>query len=206
VKADLYVWAAPRDVDAQRAGQLLGDWEASGGDPATSPFEPSTDIGWFVRELLEDAPGLEVATDAIPTQTSTPIWLSSKDEPAARIAAIRLPQAPSIDRLDLVFSLAAKYDLTVYDAGDRRLHRPLDEFAEHASATFWPGGAVQAAVAGGAGAAIAVGAFLVGIPIVSGIAMLVGAFLFTGSVYTFVHEARAAARRRDDADPPLEQR
>ena len=38
----------------------------------------------------------------------------------------------------------------------RRLHRPLDEMSAYPSATFWPADAIQAGVAGGAGAVIAV--------------------------------------------------
>ena len=54
---DIYVWAAPRDLDADAAAELIATWEAGGGDPAHAPFEPSTDIGWFHRELMKDLPG-----------------------------------------------------------------------------------------------------------------------------------------------------
>jgi hypothetical protein len=50
VKFDIYVSAAPRDLDADAAGELVQGWESAGGDPAGSPFEPSTDIGWFRPE------------------------------------------------------------------------------------------------------------------------------------------------------------
>ena len=64
--------------------------------------------------------------------------------------------------------------------------------AAHASATFWPAGAIQAAAAGGAGGAIAVVAWFLGIPLLSGLLVIVGAFLFLGAVYTFIHEGRKA--------------
>ena len=38
---DLYVWSEPRDLDADAAEALVRTWQAAGGDPAASPFEPS---------------------------------------------------------------------------------------------------------------------------------------------------------------------
>jgi|RhiMetdeSRZDD1v2_1073273.scaffolds.fasta_scaffold103521_3 hypothetical protein len=74
--ADLYVWKAPRDLDAAQAATLLASWEASGSDPVASPFEPDTDIGWFHRELMTDHPDLDVVSDAVPSTSSTLILLS----------------------------------------------------------------------------------------------------------------------------------
>ena len=82
----------------------------------------------------------------------------------------------------------------MFDTRSGRIHRPLEELAAEASATFWPRGAVRAAVAGSAGAVLAIGAWLVAIPLVSGLLVLVGGFLAVMAVYTFVHEARVALR------------
>ena len=68
--------------------------------------------------------------------------------------------------------------------------------ADYASATFWPAGAIQAAVAGGIGLVIAVVAWLVGIPVLSWILVIVGAFLFVGALYTFIHEGRKTLKAR----------
>src|SRR4029453_5996782 len=87
---DLYVWKAPRDLDAAQAATLLASWEASGGDPVASPFEPDTDIGWFHRELMTDHPDLEVGSAAGPTTSAPPIFPSREGEPPARLVAIRL--------------------------------------------------------------------------------------------------------------------
>ena len=38
---DLYIWKSPRDLDGEAAEALVASWQAAGGDPATSPFEPS---------------------------------------------------------------------------------------------------------------------------------------------------------------------
>ena len=69
---DLYVWKEPHGIDADRAAALVDGWQRAGGDPRTSPFEPSTDVGWFYREPIGDEPDLETSTDAVPTKTSTP--------------------------------------------------------------------------------------------------------------------------------------
>lgn len=194
---DLYVWDAPRDLSAASIAANLAEWHDAGADPAASPFDPTTNVGWFARELIGDAPGLLVSTDARPRSGS--ILLASDDEPPARLVAINIPRsAPDLVRetLELVLGLAAKYDLLVYDAQNREIHQPLDEMARHASETFWPAGAIQAAVAGGIGFVVAVGAWLLGIPILSGLVALAGGFMAVMAVYSFVHEGRAALRRR----------
>src|SRR6185436_19074073 len=132
--------------------------------------------------------------DTAPTEIYTlslhdalPIWLSGTDEPPARVVGVRMSPATSREAIDTIFSLAAKYDLVLFDARSGRVHLPLEEMAAHASATFWPAGAIQAAVAGGIGGAVAVGACLLGIPLLSGLVALAGGFMFVMAVFTFVH-------------------
>ncbi len=148
---DLYVWQSPRDLDDERAAALLKSWQDRGGDPSQSPFEPSNDVGWFYRELMKDVPGIDVSSDAVPNAGAGPLWLSATDEPPARVVAMRLPPGTTDEILELIFGLATKYDLVLFAARSGALHLPLGEMAAYASATFWPGGAIQAAVAGGAG-------------------------------------------------------
>ena len=193
---DLYAWKSPRDVDADGAEALVRGWQEEGGDPSKSPFEPSSDVGWFHRELTKDAPELEVSSDAVPNPSTAPIWLSTDPERPARVVALHLSPGTSRDTVEEILGLAAKYDLVLFDARNRRVHLPLDEMAAHASATFWPAGAIQAAVAGGIGGLIAVVAWFVGIPILSGLLVVVGGFLFVMAVYTFVHEGRKSVNAR----------
>jgi hypothetical protein len=204
VTFDLYAWKSPRDLDADGAEALLKRWQEAGGDPSESPFEPDTDVGWFHRELMKDAPRLEISSDAVPNPSTAPVWLSGTPEPPARVVAIRLSHDTSGDVLDSIAGLATKYDLVLYDARSRRVHLPLEEMAAYASATFWPAGAIQAAVAGGIGLAIAGVAWVVGIPVLSGIVVLIGGFMFVLAVYTFIHEGRKAvkARRTGGESPP----
>ena len=191
---DIYAWKSPRDLDASGAEALLKRWHEARGDRGDSRFEPSTDVGWFYREVLSDLPGIQSASDIAPNPSTKPIWLSANDkEPPARVVALRAsPDAPSGEH-GTIFSLAAKYDLVLFDARNRRIHLPLEAMAAHASATFWPAGAIQAAVAGGIGGVVAVAAWFLGIPLLSGLLVLVGAFMFAGAIYTFIHEGRKAA-------------
>ena len=87
---DLYAWAAPRDLSAEAAADLVEGWLAAGGDPAASPFEPSTDVAWFYRELTKDLPDIDAVSDGAPNTRSRPIFLETDDPPPARVVAIRL--------------------------------------------------------------------------------------------------------------------
>jgi hypothetical protein len=202
---DLYVWESPRDVDDARAAALVRDWEMAGADPAAAPFEPSTNIGWFHRELKNDNRGVAIVSDANPNPSTRPVWLSGADtEPPARIVAIRLTHDTAAQVEGDVFDLAVKYDLVVFDARSGRVHFPMQEMSDYADATFWPSGAIQAAVAGGFGLLIAIGSWIIGIPILSWIVIIVGGFMFVMAVFTFVHEGRKALRSRgsDTNAPP----
>ena len=204
---DLYVWEAPRDVDDARAAALVRDWEQAGADPTTAPFEPSTNLGWFHRELRNDNPGVATVSDANPNPSTRPVWLSGggPDEPPARIVAVRLTHDTAAAVEGDVLDLAVKYDLVVFDARSGHVHFPLQEMSDYADATFWPSGAIQAAVAGGFGLLIAVIAWLVAIPILSWIVILVGGFMFVMAVFTFVQEGRKALRSKgSDTDAPPE--
>lgn len=192
---DLYVWHSPRDLDEAGAVARIEAWQRAGGDPAASPFELSTDIGWFHRELMQDLPHLEVVSDAVPNPSRRPVWLSTDDEPPARVVAIRLP-AMEREAFNEVMSLAVKYDLVVFDARTPQLRFPQREMAAYASATFWPAGAIQAAVAGGFGAVLAVIAWVVAIPVLSGLVIVIGAFMAAMAIWSFLHEGRMAWRRR----------
>jgi hypothetical protein len=196
VSPDVYIWQSPRELDDEQAAALVNAWQAAGGDPRSSPFEPSTDVGWFHRELMLGWPDIDVVSDAVPSPSKRPVWLSTDDEPPARVVAIRLPSAPSSELTNDIFSLGAKYNLLLFDARAGRLHTPLDEMAAYASATFWPRGAIQAAVAGGIGAIIAVVAWVLAIPIISGVLVIIGGFMAVMAIWTFIHEGRRAIADR----------
>jgi hypothetical protein len=194
MRYDLYAWVAPRNVGPDGAAALVEPWEAEGGDPAESPFEPSTNTGWFARELARDAPGIELHTDSPPWDAKGPIWLQGDDAPPARVVAMRMGPSATRDDLEAIMGLAAKYDLVLYDPRSARVIQPLEALAAHASATFWPRGAIRAGVAGVAGLVLAIGAYALAVPMLSGVGVLVGLFLAAMSVLTFVAEGRARRR------------
>jgi hypothetical protein len=201
VSFDLYVWKSPAALDADAAAALVKGWEDAGGDPAAAPFEATEDVGWFHAELTESHDGVRVSSDATPRSSTKPIWLGTSEVAPARVVAIDLSDHARRDELDTIFGLAAKYDLVVFVPHEQRVHHPLRELADYATATFWPAGAIRAGVAGGIGLVVAVVAWSLGIPLVSGLVALIGAFLFVMAVYTFVHEGRkrlgARSGRRD---------
>jgi hypothetical protein len=197
VTFDLYAWKAPRDLDAGGAATLVQRWHDEGADPAASPFEPSEDVGWFHRELKNEGLPLGLVSDANPNPSTRPAWLSGgDDEPPARLVAIRLTPETTGQDVNDVFSFAVKYDLVLFDARSDSVHFPMQEMADYASATFWPGGAVRAAMAGGFGLVLAIVGWFLPIPIVGWILIVVGGFMFVMAVFTFVHEGRATLRAR----------
>jgi len=204
VNFDLYVWAAPRDLDADEALELVEAWEAAGADPSASPFEPSTDIGWFHRELTKDLPWLPVTSDAVPNPSKLPIVLSPDNEPPARVIAMRLPRndgAALEDVLEEIYSLAVKYDTVVFEPARGVIRLPQDEMAASASAEFWPWGAVRTVVAIVIGLAVAVGAWMLGIPLLSGGIALFALFMVAIFVASFYVAIRDTRRRRADERP-----
>ncbi len=198
---DLYIWAGPHDMDAARAAELVAPWQAAGGVPRESPFEQSTNIGWFVRELRQDHPELVLETDAVPTITSTPVWMSGSNEPPARVVVIRDYPSVAGQVHEDVIALATKYDLAVFYPNGQNgpvLQFPFQALEAYASATFWPHGARQAATAGVGGAILATVAWFIGVPIISGVLIVIGLFMAALSVLTFMWEGRRAmARRRE---------
>jgi hypothetical protein len=198
---DIYVWSAPRDLDAEAAGELVRGWEASGGDPGLSPFEPSTDVGWFYRELTKDMPGIGAVSDGQPSQSRMPIWLATEEEQLARVVGINVPRnSPDRARelLEEIYGLAVKYDVVVYEPGRGAIHLPQVEMSAHASATFWPRDAIRTVVAILIGVGVAVGSWLVGIPLLSGAITLFAAFMVGIFVFTLLAEARKALEGRKE--------
>ena len=191
---DLYVWQSPRDLDEQQASALVEAWQQAGGDPATSPFEPSTDIGWFHRELMQEPPELDVVSDAVPNPSKRPVWLSTEDEPPTGGRCGPLPAGAAYEAFNEVMTYAVKYDLVVFDARTPQVRFPLQEMGAYADATFWPAGAIQAGVAGGIGAAVAIVAWAVSIPLLSGVLIIVGGFMAVMAIWTFIEQGRKALR------------
>jgi hypothetical protein len=200
---DIYVWSAPRDLDADAAGELVRSWQAGGGDPAQSPFEPSTDVGWFYRELTKDLPGVDAVSDGHPSTSTKPIWLATEPEQLARVVAINMPRnslEEAREVLEEVYGLAVKYDIVVFEPGRGAIHVPQEEMAEQAHTEFWPRGAIRTVVAIVIGVAVAVGAWLAGIPLLSGAVASFAAFMVAIFVFALVSETRMTQKERRGGD------
>ena len=49
VTFDLYIWKSHATSTPTTPRRFSKLWQGVGGDFSTSPFEPSTDVGWFYR-------------------------------------------------------------------------------------------------------------------------------------------------------------
>ena len=196
MRYDIYAWQAPRDLTPEEAADRIDAWEARGADPADAPFEASSDTAGFYRELehdMRDLPGFEIVADAEPHRGRGPVWLQTEPAPPAHIAALTLPRGSESalrEVLNDVYGTATKFDLILLDAANGRLHEPMAEMGAYAERTFWPNGAIRTAIAGGGGLLAAIAAYVIGIPIISGLVMIVGLFMFLLSVSVFVTYAR----------------
>ncbi|HET9853025.1 MAG TPA: hypothetical protein VFP56_11030 [Candidatus Limnocylindrales bacterium] len=196
MRYDIYAWSAPRDLSPEEAADRIDAWEGRGADPVDAPFEPSSDTAGFYRELehdLRDLPGFEIIADAVPHRGRGPVWLQTEPAAPAHIAALTLPRGSESalrEVLSDVYGTATKFDLVLLDAANGRLHEPMAEMGAYADRTFWPNGAIRSAIAGGGGLVAAIAAYVIGIPIVSGVVMIVGLFMFLLSVAVFVSYAR----------------
>jgi hypothetical protein len=76
------------------------------------------------------------------------------------------------------------------------IHEPNREMAEHASATFWPRGAVRTVVAIVIGLGVAIAAWQLGIPVLSGGVAVFALFMVAIFFVTLVSEGRKAVRSR----------
>ena len=184
----LYVWKSPRPANAEEAEALVAAWRAASptgigieaGEAAG--FEASDDVRWFSRELTGDAP---------------PLW--NPDAPAKQdihprhVMAVPLDAGTVRETLEEVYSLALKYDLVVYDPQRGVVDAPMAAMEAASTSTFWPRGAIRTAVVGLVGLALAIGAYVAGIPILSGVGIVIGGLLAVLAVATFALYARAAA-------------
>lgn len=179
----LYVWKSPRPADAAEAAALVEQWLAGDRtDIHRGPMDWHDDVVWFHREITGDVP---------------PVWNPDKPgrdpDPPDRVIEVELHPSTLREQLQDVYGLAMKYDLIVYDPQRGTVQAPLAEMTAAASASFWPRGALRAAGMGLGGAIIATVAWFLGIPIVSGVLVVVGALLVALTIGAFALEARTRA-------------
>jgi hypothetical protein len=169
-----------------------------GGDPAAAPFEASDDVTWFFRELIRDEPDLDVTTDATPIHGRLPVWLAgaTSDEPAPKTRVAVIHQAhPARNVLEDVFGLATKYDLVVYDPQPAAHLRAAGADGRAGPRDLLAAGRSSNVRRRRGRLAIAVGAWVIGIPILNILGVLVGGFLVVLSVFVLATEIRKLLAR-----------
>jgi hypothetical protein len=186
---DLYVWKAPVVTDPDEAQQLL-----SLGDE--SVFEASDDVTRFVTDLAALLPPLEALSETQLHGGGTP-WAASPDA-SARLVALSLRWSAADEDLDTIVELARKYDLVLYDPQGPSFHSPVTPDEDE---PYSPGlgefarGALLVLV----GAALAVGAWEVSIPILRWVLVVVGAFVVLVALIALwgtAEQTRRASRSR----------
>lgn len=114
VSYDLYLWAKPSPITADRADDICHRL-ASGDDAATMPDPRLLE---FARDLVARYPRLEDLTDA----DDSP-WNMSPDATANRvILCMGRSQASKVG--PAILELAGRYSLVCYDPSTRQVHHP----------------------------------------------------------------------------------
>ena len=84
----------------------------------------------------------------------------------------------------------------VDDTNRRTAARPLEQTGASTTATFWPRGAIRAVSALVLGVVLMVGGYMLGIPVASGIAVIVGGLFFLLAASTLAIETRKRFGRK----------
>jgi hypothetical protein len=163
---DLYAWKSPAVTDTDEAQGLLALDDKS-------VFAASNDVTGFLAELLERLPPLEALSEDELEAAATP-WAVSP-EASDRLVALSLRWSAADEDLDTIVELACKYELVLYDPQGPSFHSPVDDDDEPYSPGF--GEYVRGALLVLFGAALAIGAWTLSIPILSWVLVLVGAFV-----------------------------
>jgi hypothetical protein len=190
---DLYVWKGPIVRTGEDAGRLLDQAfpEDAGPGETISPFDPSKDVANFYNDLIERYPPLEAFSEADLANGAVETLWSVSPERSDRLVAMYLRWGAPDEAIDFIAERARRHALVLYDPQGSDVHLPDDPLTRDEE---WPPfrarDAVRAAVAGILGLVIAAVAWRLGILIISGLAAVIGLFLFVMSIYTFVVEAR----------------
>ena len=182
------VWKVPVVATGEEADELVRRSYREG----DVIFERSPDVLRFYDELTERYPPLESFPESeLAAGTAITYW-SDSPERSDRFVAMSLQWRVPDDVVEFIGDLATKHGLVLFDPAGPDVHRPgvPDE-----RTPFGVAGAVQATVVGLAGLLLAIVAWFLSIPIVSGILIVIGLFLALMAVYTLVHEFRERTRR-----------
>ena len=184
----LIVWKAPSVDDERAAETLLAAYYENGDESA---FEASPDVERFYDEIFALYPPLEELD--LDDSDTPPTWASSSRR-SDRIVLMDYSWSAPDALLDDIQRLADKYELMLYDPQGPDVHRPNEPPAEQYIPDLKE--LVRLTLIAVAAIAVAIGAWLGSILIVSWIVIAVAAFVLWGAAYTLYHYAREARERR----------
>jgi hypothetical protein len=183
---DLLVWKSPVVSDQDVARAMVDVWLAD----ERGPFEASGDVSRFYDALLAKYPPLESLTQELHDTSRSSPWAQTPER-SDRVVAMSFVWSVPGEVIDDVFALAREHGLVLYDPQGPDIHLPggSDEAARREGFTW-------ATLVGIAGALLAIVAWRLSIPILSGVLVVVGAALALMAIATVIHVARESLAAR----------
>jgi hypothetical protein len=185
----LILWKSPVVTKPEQAAALLDEVLSTG---SQSAFDPSADVVRFYDELTARFPPHEALSEE-DLRAGASGWAESPER-SDRVLLLDIRWSADDELLDAIAELARKHELVLYDPQGPDVHWGSADDEDQARPSL--GEFVQAAVAGTLGLLLAVGAWLVSIPVVTWLLVVVGGFLAVAAVYTLVVLTQQAWRLR----------
>jgi hypothetical protein len=186
---DLIVWKGPVTSSEDEARALVDRWH----NDESGTFEPSRDVSRFYDALMQRYPALESFSDEELRSAARPTYWAVTPERSDRIVDMSFSWSVPGEVIDDVMALARDHGLVLYDPQAPYVRLPDDD---DEGTPFGVHGFAWATLVGTFGALLAIVAWMLSIPILSGIIVVVGGFLAIMAVLTLVHEGREAWRDR----------
>jgi hypothetical protein len=179
----LILWKSPVIDDPDHAKALVDRLLEQGDEQA---LEPSDDVARFCDELTARYPPLEAFSDEELAAGVSP-WADSPERSDRHVFLSIRWSAPN-DVLDAIEELARKYELVLYDPQGPDVGVPSPERHVAVGPTF--GDVARTFVLGSFGVLLAVGAWVVSIPILTWIIVAVGGFVAFVAAFILFEFAR----------------
>jgi hypothetical protein len=180
----LIVWKAPIVEDEKAAARLLKDYYARGDDAA---FEPSGDVATFYDEIVATFPIDSWEAD------EPPIWAGAPHR-SDRVVMLDYSWSAPDAFLDEIQRLARVHELVLYDPQGPDVHLPNEPPVEPYVPTARD--TLRVARLGLIAVAVAIGAWLISVPILSWVVIGVAGVVLLASVLGLYGDVHAVLRQR----------